>query len=94
LYPFRTFKFKYLGIPDWGLGILLHTRQISKVTASYVGANPEFEHQYLSGELEVHLTPQGTLAEKLRAGGAGIPAFWTKTGSGTLVEEGGIPTLF
>lgn len=76
------------GIEGFGLGKLLESRQIKKMIASYVGENKEFERQYLSGELEVELTPQGTLAEKLRAGGAGIPAFFTKTGVGTLVAEG------
>lgn len=76
------------GVDDFGLGLLLQTRQIKKMIASYVGENKEFERQFLSGELEVELTPQGTLAEKLRAGGAGIPAFFTKTGVGTLVAEG------
>ncbi|TBR13169.1 MAG: CoA transferase subunit A, partial [Rugosibacter sp.] len=76
------------GIDGFGLGKLLESRQIKKMIASYVGENKEFERQYLSGELEVELTPQGTLAEKLRAGGAGIPAFFTKTGVGTLVAEG------
>ncbi|MDH2272487.1 CoA transferase subunit A [Moraxella porci] len=76
------------GVDDFGLGLLLQTRQIKKMIASYVGENKEFERQFLSGELEVELTPQGTLAEKLRAGGAGIPAFFTKTGVGTQVAEG------
>ena len=76
------------GIDGVGLGKLLETRQIRKMIASYVGENKEFERQFISGELEVELTPQGTLAEKLRAGGAGIPAFFTKTGVGTLVAEG------
>ena len=76
------------GVDDFGLGQLLHTRQISKMISSYVGENKEFERQYLSGELKLDFTPQGTLAEKLRAGGAGIPAFFTKTGYGTLVAEG------
>ncbi|MEY2619392.1 MAG: putative succinyl-CoA:3-ketoacid coenzyme transferase subunit [Pseudomonadota bacterium] len=76
------------GIDDFGLGKLLATRQIKKMIASYVGENKEFERQYLAGELELDFTPQGTLAEKLRAGGAGIPAFFTKTGVGTLVAEG------
>ena len=76
------------GVDDFGLGQLLHTRQISKMISSYVGGNKEFERQYLSGELQLEFTPQGTLAEKLRAGGAGIPAFFTKTGYGTLVAEG------
>ncbi|OOS24611.1 CoA transferase subunit A [Moraxella pluranimalium] len=75
------------GVDDFGLGLLLQTRQIKKMIASYVGENKEFERQFLSGELEVELTPQGTLAEKLRAGGAGIPAFFTKTGVGTQVAE-------
>ena len=76
------------GVDDFGLGILLHTKQIKKMISSYVGENKEFERQYLNGELEVELTPQGTLAEKLRAGGAGIPAFFTQTGVGTLIAEG------
>ncbi len=76
------------GVDGFGLGQLLETRQIKKMISSYVGENKEFERQYLSGELELEFTPQGTLAEKLRAGGAGIPAFYTKTGVGTLVAEG------
>jgi len=76
------------GVDDWGLGPLLQTRQIKKMISSYVGENKEFERQYLSGELEVELCPQGTLAERIRAGGAGIPAFFTPTGFGTLVAEG------
>ena len=76
------------GVDDFGLGQLLHTRQISKMISSYVGGNKKFERQYLSGELQLEFTPQGTLAEKLRAGGAGIPAFFTRTGYGTLVAEG------
>ncbi|MDO9481817.1 MAG: CoA transferase subunit A [Hydrogenophaga sp.] len=76
------------GVDDFGLGKLLQTRQIKKMISSYVGENKEFERQYLAGELELDFTPQGTLAEKLRAGGAGIPAFFTKTGVGTLVAEG------
>lgn len=76
------------GVDDFGLGLLLKTRQIKKMISSYVGENKEFESQYLAGELEVDLTPQGTLAEKLRAGGAGIPAFYTATGVGTQVAEG------
>ncbi|MDO4674018.1 CoA transferase subunit A [Campylobacter sp.] len=76
------------GVDDFGLGILLANRQIKKIIASYVGENKTFERQFLSGELEVVLTPQGTLAEQLRAGGAGIAAFYTKTGVGTLVAEG------
>ena len=76
------------GVDDFGLGKLLQTRQIKKMISSYVGENKEFERQYLAKELELEFTPQGTLAEKLRAGGAGIPAFFTKTGVGTLVAEG------
>src|SRR3954470_13241660 len=76
------------GVDGFGLGQLLTTRQIKKMIASYVGENKEFERQYLAGELELEFTPQGTLAEKLRAGGAGIPAFFTRTGVGTLVAEG------
>jgi 3-oxoacid CoA-transferase subunit A len=76
------------GVDGFGLGLLLATRQIRKMIASYVGENKEFERQFLSGELELEFTPQGTLAEKLRAGGAGIPAFFTRTGVGTLVAEG------
>ena len=79
------------GVDGRGLGKLLETRQISRIIASYVGENKEFARQYLSGELEVELTPQGTMAEKLRAAGAGIPAFYTITGSGTQVADGGIP---
>jgi 3-oxoacid CoA-transferase subunit A len=76
------------GVDGFGLGQLLATRQISKMIASYVGENKEFERQYLAGELELEFTPQGTLAEKLRAGGAGIPAFFTRTGVGTIVADG------
>jgi 3-oxoacid CoA-transferase subunit A len=76
------------GVDGFGLGKLLSTRQIKKMISSYVGENKEFERQYLSGELELEFTPQGTLAEKLRAGGAGIPAFFTKTGVGTIVADG------
>jgi 3-oxoacid CoA-transferase subunit A len=76
------------GVDDWGLGLLLRTRQIRKMVSSYVGENAEFERQFLSGELEVELVPQGTLAERMRAGGAGIPAFYTPAGAGTLVAEG------
>ncbi|WP_430334610.1 CoA transferase subunit A [Rhodococcus sp. ACT016] len=79
------------GVDEWGLGILLSAGQIRRVTASYVGENKEFARQYLSGELEVELTPQGTLAERMRAGGAGIPAFYTPAGVGTPVSEGGLP---
>jgi len=76
------------GVDDFGLGILLQTRQIKKMVSSYVGENAEFERQFLSGELELEFNPQGTLAERIRAGGAGIPAFFTKTGYGTLIAEG------
>ncbi len=76
------------GVDGFGLGQLLATRQVRKMIASYVGENKEFERQYLAGELELEFTPQGTLAEKLRAGGAGIPAFFTRTGVGTIVAEG------
>lgn len=76
------------GVDDFGLGILLHTRQISKMISSYVGENAEFMRQYLSGELELEFNPQGTLAERMRAGGAGIPGFYTKTGVGTMIAEG------
>ena len=76
------------GVDDFGLGMLLQTRQITKMISSYVGENKEFERQYLAGELELEFTPQGTLAERLRAGGAGIPAFFTKTGVGTIVADG------
>jgi 3-oxoacid CoA-transferase subunit A len=79
------------GVDDWGLGILLADRRIRRMISSYVGENKEFARQYLSGELEVELTPQGTLAERLRAGGAGIPAFFTITGSGTQIADGGLP---
>ncbi len=76
------------GVDDFGLGILLGARQIRKMISSYVGENAEFERQYLSGELELEFNPQGTLAERIRAGGAGIPAFFTRTGYGTLIAEG------
>ncbi len=76
------------GLDDFGLGLLLGTRQIRKMIASYVGENKEFERQYLAGELQLEFTPQGTLAERMRAGGAGIPAFFTRTGYGTIVAEG------
>ena len=82
------------GVDDWGLGILLTARRIARTTSSYVGENKEFERQFLSGELEVELVPQGTLAERLRAGGAGIPAFFTPAGVGTQVAEGGLPWRF
>lgn len=83
-----TFISNNAGVDGFGLGKLLETKQIKKMIASYVGENKEFERQYLNGELEVELTPQGTLAEKLRSGGAGIPAFFTQTGVGTLIAEG------
>ena len=79
------------GVDDWGLGVLLAAKRIRRTTGSYVGENREFERQFLSGELEVELVPQGTLAERLRAGGAGIPAFYTPAGVGTQVAEGGLP---
>src|SRR5271170_817078 len=82
------------GVDDFGLGVLLRNRQIRKMVSSYVGENKEFERQYLSGELEVELTPQGTLAERLRAGGAGIPAFYTPTGVHTAISDGGMPVLY
>jgi 3-oxoacid CoA-transferase subunit A len=79
------------GVDDWGLGLLLGDRRISRVTASYVGENKEFARQYLAGELEVELIPQGTLAERLRSGGCGIPAFYTPAGVGTQIADGGLP---
>jgi 3-oxoacid CoA-transferase subunit A len=79
------------GVDEWGLGRLLFAKRIRRMISSYVGENKEFERQFLSGELEVELTPQGTLAERLRAGGAGIPAFYTPAGVGTQVAEGGLP---
>jgi 3-oxoacid CoA-transferase subunit A len=79
------------GVDDWGLGILLGAGRLSRMTSSYVGENKEFARQYLDGELEVELVPQGTLAERLRAGGAGIPAFYTPAGVGTQIAEGGLP---
>lgn len=82
------------GVDDFGLGILLRNKQIQKMISSYVGENKEFERQYLTGELEVELTPQGTLAERIRAGGAGIPAFYTPTGAHTAISEGGLPVLY
>ncbi|HVY49032.1 MAG TPA: CoA transferase subunit A, partial [Minicystis sp.] len=82
------------GVDDFGLGILLRKKLIRKMISSYVGENKEFERQYLSGELEVELTPQGTLAERIRAGGAGIPAFYTPTGAHTAISEGGLPVLY
>jgi len=86
-----TFVSNNCGVDDFGLGILLRNKQIAKMISSYVGENKEFERQYLSGELEVELCPQGTLAERIRAGGAGIVAFYTPTGVGTAVSEGGLP---
>ena len=82
------------GVDDWGLGVLLQAHRIRRIVASYVGENKEFERQFLSGELELELTPQGTLAEKLRAGGSGIAAFFTQTGVGTQVAEGGLPRRY
>ena len=82
------------GVDDWGLGLLLGNKQLRKMTSSYVGENKEFERQFLSGELEVELVPQGTLAERLRAGGSGIPAFFTPAGVGTQVADGGLPMLY
>ena len=79
------------GVDEWGLGLLLMAKRLRRMTSSYVGENKEFERQFLSGELEVELTPQGSLAERLRAGGAGIPAFYTLAGVGTQVAEGGLP---
>ncbi|MBB3939032.1 3-oxoacid CoA-transferase subunit A [Novosphingobium fluoreni] len=83
-----TFASNNAGIDNEGIGKLLRTRQVKKMIASYVGENKEFERQYLAGELEVEFSPQGTLAERMRAGGAGIPGFYTKTGVGTLIAEG------
>src|ERR1039458_5764579 len=79
------------GVDEWGLGMLLSAKRIARTTGSYVGENKEFERQFLSGELEVELVPQGTLRERLRAGGAGIPAFFTPAGVGTQVAQGGLP---
>src|ERR1700754_2619137 len=79
------------GVDDWGLGRLLGAKRLRRMISSYVGENKEFARQYLSGELEVELTPQGTLAERMRAGGSGIPGFYTATGAGTQVAEGGLP---
>ncbi len=89
-----TFVSNNCGVDDFGLGILLRQKQIKKMISSYVGENKEFERQYLSGELEVELCPQGTLAERLRAGGAGIAAFFTPTGAGTAVSDGGLPLQY
>src|SRR5215472_15194057 len=82
------------GVDDFGLGILLRNHQITKMISSYVGENKEFERQYLSGELEVELTPQGTLAERLRAGGAGVVAFYVPTGAETAISDGGLPVRY
>ncbi|MBK6690614.1 MAG: CoA transferase subunit A [Myxococcales bacterium] len=89
-----TFVSNNCGVDDFGLGVLLRAKQIKKMISSYVGENKEFERQYLSGELEVELCPQGTLAERVRAGGAGIPAFYTPTGAGTAVSDGGLPLRY
>jgi 3-oxoacid CoA-transferase subunit A len=89
-----TFASNNAGIDNEGIGKLLRTRQVKKMISSYVGENKEFERQYLSGELEVEFCPQGTLAERMRAGGAGIPGFYTKTGVGTLVAEGKESKIF
>tara|TARA_R110000787_G_scaffold54046_11_gene126025 strand:- start:1038 stop:1742 length:705 start_codon:yes stop_codon:yes gene_type:complete len=83
-----TFASNNAGVDDFGIGILLQTKQVKKMISSYVGENAEFMRQYLSGELELEFTPQGTLAERMRAGGAGIPGFYTKTGVGTVIAEG------
>ena len=83
-----TFASNNAGVDDFGIGILLQTRQVSKMLSSYVGENAEFMRQYLSGELELEFNPQGTLAERMRAGGCGIPGFYTKTGVGTVIAEG------
>ncbi|MEO0673011.1 MAG: CoA-transferase, partial [Pseudomonadota bacterium] len=83
-----TFVSNNAGVDDFGIGILLETRQVKKMMSSYVGENAEFMRQYLAGELEVEFNPQGTLAERMRAGGAGIPGFYTKTGVGTQIAEG------
>jgi len=83
-----TFASNNAGVDDFGIGILLQTRQVKKMISSYVGENAEFMRQYLSGELELEFTPQGTLAERMRAGGAGIPGFYTKTGVGTVIAQG------
>ena len=82
-----TFASNNAGVDDFGIGILLQTRQVKKMISSYVGENAEFMRQYLSGELELEFTPQGTLAERMRAGGAGIPGFYTKTGVGTVIAQ-------
>nr|XP_045005065.1 succinyl-CoA:3-ketoacid coenzyme A transferase 2, mitochondrial [Jaculus jaculus] len=82
------------GVKDFGLGLLLATKQVRRVVCSYLGENPLCEQQYLAGELDLEMTPQGTLAERIRAGGAGVPAFYTPTGYGTLVQEGGAPIRY
>jgi 3-oxoacid CoA-transferase A subunit len=82
------------GIDIYGLGLLLNDKLVRRCISSYVGENKEFERQYMSGELELEITPQGTLAEKVRAGGKGIPAFWTPTGANTMVQHGGFPIKF
>jgi 3-oxoacid CoA-transferase subunit A len=89
-----TFVSNNAGVDEYGLGILLKTRQVKKMISSYVGENAEFARQYLAGELEIEFNPQGTLAERIRAGGAGIPAFYTKTGVGTAVAEGKPTAVF
>jgi len=89
-----TFISNNCGVDDFGLGILLRQKQIRRMVSSYVGENKEFERQYLAGELEVELCPQGTLAERIRAGGAGIAAFFTPTGAGTAVSDGGLPLKY
>ena len=83
-----TFASNNAGVDDFGIGILLQTKQVKKMISSYVGENAEFMRQYLAGELELEFNPQGTLAERMRAGGAGIPGFYTKTGVGTVIAEG------
>lgn len=89
-----TFASNNAGVDDFGIGILLQTKQVSKMISSYVGENAEFMRQYLSGELELEFNPQGTLAERMRAGGAGIPGFFTKTGVGTVIAEGKLEKQF
>ncbi|ATG42501.1 putative succinyl-CoA:3-ketoacid-coenzyme A transferase subunit A [Phaeobacter piscinae] len=89
-----TFASNNAGVDDFGIGILLQTKQVKKMISSYVGENAEFMRQYLSGELELEFNPQGTLAERMRAGGAGIPGFFTKTGVGTVIAEGKLEKQF
>lgn len=89
-----TFASNNAGVDDFGIGLLLHTRQVKKMISSYVGENAEFMRQYLSGELELEFNPQGTLAERMRAGGCGIPGFYTKTGVGTVIAEGKESKMF